>query len=535
MWPEGARMSQVPWAAVYDRLTARDSETLSADELDQLADAAFWLGKPRAALTARRKAYARYRADGHTAKAAHIAWRLFYGHFDLDESAAASGWLMRAHRHASEAPDPVEAGYVALADADWSLHKGKVADAAEHARRAADIGRQVDDRDLEALGLGVEGRALIVGHKITAGLDRLDEGMVAAVSNELSPFATGWVYCLLLSTCQELGDVRRAAEWTDLAVAWSEENGQESWYPGLCHLHRCEVQTQRGDWTLAEREAVRVAEELAPFGDYLIAEGQYLAGEIRRRMGDDRGAEAAYRRAHEHGGDPQPGLALLRLSHGDATGAAASLRMALERNPGGHLRRGRLLLAHVKATLQSGDLEAASRSGHDLAALAAESAVELLTAMSGIATGSILITTGEVTQAVPMLRQACEMCRDLSCPYETAEVHELLGQAARQSGDDETARLEFDTAKVIYERLGAAPDVVRVSSHVQNGALPGRLTRREAEVIQQVALGLSNREVGAALFISEHTVARHISNIFRKLDLTSRAGMTSYAHEHHLA
>jgi ATP/maltotriose-dependent transcriptional regulator MalT len=531
-----ASTAQTAWGDVYSELASADPGTLGVDELESLADAAFWLGLPRESITARHQLYARYRDSGDAKGATKTAWLLFNNHFDLDETAAASGWLGRARRHAEAAPDHVEASYVALADADWALYNGRLDDAQRLARLATDAGHQHGDRDLEALGLATQGRILIARDDVADGLDRLDEAMVAALSDELTPFATGWVYCLLLSTCQELGDVRRAAEWTDLAVRWCEERGQDSWYPGLCRLHRCEVQSLRGEWSAAEQGAVRAAEELAPFGDYLIADGQYLAGEIRRRRGDFAGAEDAFRRAHQYGRDPQPGLALLRLAQGDVDGAAAALRHALTGGAAGPLRRGRLLAAHVQAELRLAKLDSAAGSAEELAELADGSGALLLRAMAAAAQGSVLLARGDIEAALPLLRDACTICRELSCPYEAAETQVLLGQAARTVGDEETARLELAAARAAFERLDAAPDVERVDALLAwDTPTPRGLTAREVEVLRLVAHGRSNREIGAELFISEHTVARHLSNIFRKLEVTSRSAATSFAYEHHLA
>lgn len=524
------------WPETHARLAAADPGTLSTDELELLAEAAFWLGRPRETIAARQHLHRRYR-DAHDARrAAKTAWLLFTNHFDLDETAAASGWLNRARRHVEEIPDQVEAGYIAHAEADWALYNGRLDDALSHARRATDTGHRHGDRDLEALGLATQGRILIAGANVVDGLDRLDEAMVAAVSDELSPFATGWVYCLLLSTCHELGDVRRAAEWTDLAVRWCRQRGQESWYPGLCRLHQCEVQSLQGDWTAAEQGALRAAEELAPFGDYLIAESQYLAGEIRLRRGEYAGADDAFRQAHQHGHDLQPGLALLRLAQGDADGAAAALRLALASGPAGPLRRGRVLAAHVKAELRRGEMDAAAESAEELDKLAESSGALLLRAMAAVAQGSVQLARGDLSKVFPLLREACAICMELSCPYEAAEARVLIALAGRHMNDEETARLELGAARAIFERLGATPDVKHIDALLDPGTLsPGGLTTREAEVLRLVARGRSNRQIGAELFISEHTVARHVSNIFRKLNVTSRSAATSFAYEHRLA
>ena len=116
-------------------------------------------------------------------------------------------------------------------------------------------------------------------------------------------------------------------------------------------------------------------------------------------------------------------------------------------------------------------------------------------------------------------------------PYEVARSRELIGLACRALGDEEAAGLELEAARTGYEELGAVPDAVRL------GSRPGRphgLTPRELEVLRLVASGRSNREIAADLVISEHTVSRHLQNMFMKLEVTSRAAATAYAYEHHL-
>lgn len=522
------------WQDVYDQLAA-GSETLDAGGLEALADAAFWTGRPRESISARQRAYQRHRDAGDAGRSAMTAWRLFHSHFDLDETAAASGWLARARRHARDLADGVETGYVALADADWALYDGRPDEAVSHARRASDTGAAHGDRDLEALGLAVQGRAHVARGDAAEGLDRLDEAMVAVLGDELTPFSTGWIYCMVLYTCHEIGDVRRAAEWTNYAVRWSEDRGEYSWYPGLCRLHRCEMQSLRGEWSAAEQEIVQVAEALASFGDYYAADAHYLTGEIRCRRGDYAGAEEAFRRAHELGRDPQPGLALLRLSQGDADAAAAALRSALAGTPSGPLRRGRLLAAHVQAELRLGHLGTAEASAKELADLAAAGRTLLLRALAAAAQGSVLLARDAVDAALPLLREAADICRELSCPYDAAQARVLLGTAARRQGDEETARLELEAARATFQRLGALPDAELAAALLARDTLrPRGLTTREVEVLKLLAQGRSNLQIAGALFISEHTVARHLSNIFRKLGVSSRGAATAFAHGHDL-
>jgi ATP/maltotriose-dependent transcriptional regulator MalT len=525
------------WRARHQELSSRDPDDLDADQLEELARACFWLGRPRDAIAARQRAYGLHLAAGDHDRAARVAWQLFHNHHELDETSAASGWLARAQRHVDAAPDSAERGYVAVAAAMWAGYCGEMDDAVAEAALAHELGQTAGDRDLVAWGLAMQGGMTVMRGDVADGMALLDEAMVEASFGDLSPFVTGWVYCFLLKICQAMGDVRRAGEWTDTAVRWCERQGVDSWYPGLCRLHRCEVASWRGEWVAAEQEALRAADELAPFGNYLIAEGQYLAGEIRRRWGDRAGAEAAFRRAHELGHAPQPGMALLQLDAGDAEGAVAQLRTALLETSPRPLTRARLLAAHVRATLATGDRDAAEDSAQELAELADATSSRLLEAMAAGARGAVRLAAGDLERAVPLLREAATGCRQLDCPYEVAEVQVLLGRAARAAGDEATAALELEAARATFERLGARPDAERAAAALAGDTpdRPAGLTDREAEVLRLLAEGGSNRDIAEALVISEHTVRRHLSNLYRKIGVTTRSAATAFAFEHDLA
>ena len=111
-----------------------------------------------------------------------------------------------------------------------------------------------------------------------------------------------------------------------------------------------------------------------------------------------------------------------------------------------------------------------------------------------------------------------------------------MALACRAFGDDEGARLELEAARAVFEQLGAAPDLARIDS-LAKGTSPGRphgLTPRELQVLLLVAAGKTNKAIATELFLSEKTVDRHVSNIFNKLDVPSRAAATAYAYKHKL-
>ena len=200
------------------------------------------------------------------------------------------------------------------------------------------------------------------------------------------------------------------------------------------------------------------------------------------------------------------------------------------------LQRARLLAALVDVAIAVPDLDAATGAAHDLAALAAGSSAPILSAMASTAAGAVQLARGDAPAAVESLRTAGATWRTLRLPYESATARVLLGLALRSAGDEENAGLELRSAVAAFDRLGAVPDRDATAALLAGGtALPSGLTAREVEVLRLVAAGKSNREIAADLVISEHTVARHLQNMYTKLGVSSRSGATAFAFEHDLA
>lgn len=528
-------MDRSDWREAHVALHDRDVGSLDLAELEDMAEACFWMCEPRYWLDARRRAYAIYRDAGDIEQAALISWHLFTGHFDLGETAVAGGWAGRAAQHGDQLPGTVAAGYAELAQGEWARFNGSLDAGLEHAARAIALGEANSDSDLVALGKATRGRFRVLSGDPAAGVSEMDEAMLSAAGGELSRFTTGRVYCLLVSTCHEMGDVRRAGEWTATAVRWCERLGEESWYPGLCRLHRCELDSLLGEWVRAEREARVAADELAPFGPYWVGEGLYLVGEIHRHRGDLADAEGAYAQAHEHGREPLPGMALVRAEKGDAAGAEKLLARSLDTGGYSPLRAAHMLDAHTTVALAAGHLDQAVESAVRLRDLADRARVPLLDALALRAQGATRLAAGETEESLGLLRRAAALLLDLSCPYEEGRARMLMGEALAAAGDAASAQLEFAAAASVFERLGARIDADRARNSMPgDNSLPNDLTAREAEVLALVARGKSNRMVAEELVLSEHTVARHLSNIFRKIHVTSRSAAAAFAFDHHL-
>jgi DNA-binding NarL/FixJ family response regulator len=529
--------TRTAWIDVYDELHDRELSDLAPEQLEALADAAWWTSRVDESIAARQKAHVGYAAAGERRRAAYSAWFLFWDHVFRGEEAVANGWLRRAERHLASEPECLELGLLAFAHGELALWSGKVDDSLAAAERVIALGERVGSTDLVALGIECRGRAQIARGRIADGVADLDEAMCSVIAGELSPLFTGWIYCHVLVACWELTDLRRAAEWTDAALRWCEDlPSAEAPFRGLCRIHRVEIATLRGDWAGAETEARRACEELLSYEPNSAGMAFDAAGEVRRRMGDLEGAEAAFARAVELGYEPQPGLALLQLAYGQTEAAAAALRLSLATGAHSGFPRAKLLVAQVDIALAAGDLETATAAAAELESLAELVQTTAVQAAAARAIGAVRLAERDWAGSVSSLRRAVKRWQDVGAPYDAALARELLAAAVGQAGDAQGARLELEVAHSVFQRLGAHADVTRTAGLLGGGAAaPGPLTAREAEVLRLVARGKTNREIAAELVISDHTVARHLSNIFAKLDVSTRAAATAYAFTHGLA
>jgi DNA-binding CsgD family transcriptional regulator len=283
-------------------------------------------------------------------------------------------------------------------------------------------------------------------------------------------------------------------------------------------------------------EARRACDWLShPTGQPAVGVAYYQQAELLRLRGDFVKAEEAYRWASNWGRKPQPGLAQLRLAQGQVGAAEAAIRHVVDEAQD-RLTRSKVLAAYVEIVLAANDVAGARAAADELAKIAAELHAPLLHAESAHATGAVLLAEGDARAALAALRHAWAAWRELEAPYEAARVRLLVGLACRELGDDDTAEMELNAARWVFQQLGAAPALARVRELCRTSApkTVGGLTARELQVLALVATGKTNRAIAAELVISEKTVARHVSNIFAKLGLSSRSAATTYAYEHDL-
>ena len=389
--------------------------------------------------------------------------------------------------------------------------------------------------DLVTLARNIQGRALIGQGNTADGMNLLDEVMVAVMADEVSEIVAGSVYCSVIEACQEVFDLRRAQEWTAALTHWCDSQPDLVPFSGDCLVHRAEILQLHGAWPDAAGAARRACERLLPRAQPAVGRAFYQEAELHRLCGEFAQAEEGYRQASRWGREPQPGLARLRLIQGQVDAAEAAIRRVVD-GTDDRVARSRLLPAHVEIMFAAGDVLAARAAADELSEMAADLDAPLLRALATHAQGAVLLLEGDAQAAHGTLRDAWTAWQKLEVPYEAARVRVLIGLACRQLGDQDTAEMELDAAGWVFQELGAAPDLARAHALSRKWAAKpaGGLTARELEVLRLVATGKTNRSIAADLFLSEKTVARHVSNIFSKLSLSSRAAATAYAYEHHL-
>jgi DNA-binding CsgD family transcriptional regulator len=526
------------WAEAYEALHAADqSSQLGVEDLERIAWSAALTGRDDALLSLLERLHQAHLEAGNTTRAAHAAFWLGFRLLSMGEMGRASGWLLRAQRLVEqETSDCVVRGYLILPVVYRKLGSADYDAAYASAREAAEIGERCGDRDLTSFARHLQGRVLLEKGQLDDGLALLDEAMVAVTTGELSAIICGFLYCGMIASCQKVYALGRAREWTAALARWCESQPQLVTFTGSCMIHRSQIMQLGGDWSEAIAEAHRAAERYSGSSDQeVVAEAMYQQAEIHRLRGEFEAAEETYRRASQLGRDAQPGLALLRLAQKRHEPSAGAIRRVVEAATQ-RMERAKLLPAYVEIMLAVGDVDSARLAAAELEEIAAGFAMEGLTAIARHARGAVQLAEGDARAALESFRRAFVAWQQLGAPYFAARLRVQVGCACRALGDEDGALLELDAAREAFERLGARPDVVRVDSLKKNAEVARRhgLTSREVQVLRLVASGKTNKAIAEELGLSEKTVDRHVSNIFTKLDVSSRAAATAHAYEHEL-
>ena len=512
----------------------RDMGTVEAEDELRQAQSAQLLGRYDDAVAGFQRAFQGYLDAGHPLAAARAASWLAMLHATSGDPELAAGWGARAERLLEDVPDDVvERGYVCLRRFFGALHGGDLPRAFELAGEVLAHGRRFGEADLVAIGLAARGRLTLYTGPVPEGLALFDEAMVGVAAGEVSPIFAGEAFCVMIEGCQEVGDLGRAAAWTSALDRWCQAQPGLVAFTGQAAVHRGQIFRLHG----AFREALEEFRSALP--RYVAsrneaASGFALAeqGGVHQLLGELDLAEACYEQATAFGYEPQPGLALLWLARGQLDAAVAACRRLLAESAD-PVSRSRVLPGAIEvlrgAGQPTGDLVAEFES------IAGSFGCSAVVAAAALARGRAALDGGDAAGALPYLRKAAALWGSLEAPYDVALVRVEVARALSLLGDESSANVELTAARRTFATLGAQPALSVVESLLTPGSAPGGLTAREVQVLRLVATGRSNTQIAADLVLSEKTVARHLSNIFSKLDVGSRTAAAAYAFEHGLA
>jgi len=524
------------WRQACERLIEADrAHPLAAEDLDRLAWSSALLNRNDLFFATLERLYNLHLEAGELRAAAGAAFWIGFRLSFLGETGRASGWLATSQRVLDRlGEDCVERGYLLLPQGLGRLSQKDYAGACEAARRAAEIGERFGDPNLTSLSRAIEGQARIELGEREAGLALLDEAILPASTGRLGPVATGIVYCAVVGCCQRVYAIDRAREWSAALAAWCHAQPELVEFNTHCRALRTEILLVQGAWQKAMDEIHRsIVRDALPREAAAVC---YQRGEVLRLRGNFDAAEESYREASRHGREPQPGLALLRLAQGNAESAAAAIDhvVGATSDP---LARARYLPAAVEIRLALGDHDGAAAAARDLAEIAAQARSQVLDAMADHARGAVHLAAGAARDALPPLRAAFNTWRDVGAPYIASRIRVAIADALQALGDKDGAALERDAARVVFEELGATPDLAKLEAPAAGPVVAEArfgLTGRELEVLRLIASGRTNAAIARELSLSVKTVDRHVSNIFTKLDVPTRAAATAFAYQHNM-
>lgn len=529
------------WRAAFERFGQADgASSLGPDDLARLGDSAYLVGEDDVAVASWTRAHNAFVARDECLRAARVGFWLSLTLLLSGNGAQSSGWLSRTQRLlAGKEAECAEHGLLVLMSGLFSMFNGDAEEACSSFEQATSLAERFRDTDLLALSVLSHGQALVQIRQTEAGVKLLDEAMVAVTSGELSPITAGIIYCAVILTCERVYDLHRAHEWTVALDKWCGSQPELVAYRGQCLVHRSELMQFKGEWRLALAEAKRACKLLSARSVRSCGRAFYQRGEVHRLSGEWDRADEAYREAAARGFEPQPGASLLRLAQGDLSSAAAAIRRVeseagRQHGPGEGVQRVEILRPFVEIMLAADDVDSARAAAEELSRLASEMQVPFVEANAAQATGAVHLEGGEPELALSFLRKAWTLWQQLDSPFEAARARVLIGRACERLGDEDTSKMHLDAAAAVFEGLGAEPELSRLRAGSTRNRNVADLSERERQVLALVAAGKTNRQIAADLGISEHTVARHVSNIFNKIDVSSRTAASAFAFEHGL-
>jgi DNA-binding CsgD family transcriptional regulator len=539
------------WAALsngdWEGARASFEESLLQSETPEALEGMGWVGQmlneDRLTFDARERAYRLYLERGDNGSAARIAaWLAADQLLFRGEPAVANGWLQRAHSLIDGLEPCVDHGWLAI-------HEGHIAVALDEdtakarrlAVRAVELGRKFGAPELEMLGLGLEGRALVSEGELEEGMRRLDEATTVALAGEATLlYCVAWACCYLISACERVRDYERAAQWCSRVGEFCGQH--DIFLLNTCRAHYASVLSWQGRWQEAETQLSAAVGGLESSRPPMVGDALARLGELRRRQGRAADAEELFARSETHTLSLL-GRAALALDSNQPSEAAELADRYLRRfSDRGRVERSAGLELAIRALARLGEDERATEALSELREIAARARTRPILAAVCSSEGTLAVARGDHDAARRSFEDALDLLAACNAPFESGRVRLDLATTLSALGRRDRARREIEVAIADFRAMGADWERARAETMLAklrkaNVTLPARLidtplgglSPRELEVLDLVAVGLTNRDIAERLVLSEHTVNRHVANILRKLGLTSRAAAASVA------
>jgi ATP/maltotriose-dependent transcriptional regulator MalT len=526
------------WEQVREVLgTARAHEELGGRLLEWLAEAHWWLGAVDECIAVRRDALETLERDADHRSAGRLALLLSEDYRRQGRDVIGESWRRRAGQLLKEVPECSEHGYLLLYQGEESRRHEDLETARRLVEQAESIARRVADSDLAADVKQEMGRIMIESGAHSEGLATMDDAMLSASDGQLSLYTTGKIYCCVMSACDRVGDVARASEWEEVSTTWLQQD-RLYLFPGMCRVHRAELLAHHGHWNEAQQEALLACDELREMG-WVVAFGHITIGQIRCRRGDYEGAAAQFLRAEQLGASPDPGLSLLLHAQGQTIGGLKRLVRALSSASMPALSRFRLLPTLVELAIAVNDEDLATTAAAEIEDIAGVYKTSKMLATATSSRSQLALALGDWVCAAAESMTAIHQWQELAAPYEVARARVIHARACRSLDDHHSWETSLNIAANIFQSLGAVGDLAEVEQLRGNRGSVGlrdssSLTTRELEVLRLLATGMTNKAIASALVVSQKTISRHLSNMFTKLSVETRAAATAYAYEHDL-
>jgi ATP/maltotriose-dependent transcriptional regulator MalT len=516
-----AAMRAADWTTARRHFEAAVEADPDPKTLEHLSQAVWWEGDEEATFDVRERAYRAYREAGEAQGAARMAMLIGADYLDFrGDHAVAAAWLARVPALVDE-PCP-ELGYTLLFEADIaSVAEADHATAERKAREALEYGRELGDQGVEVVALALLGNALVARGQAAEGLGMIDQSAGLALGGDFEdPAYPGWALCHSVTACANVGDFERAHQWCQAMQRWTA-TWRARQYFGICRTAYGHVLATQGHWPDAEDELQSAIDDLRATRPALAAPSAVRLGELRVRQGRRDEGRQLFEAALPM---PQAVLCIggLDLDAGDAGAAADAADRVLRRlDDESLIDRVPALELLARARAAAGDHEGAAAATEELERACVGFGTPYMRGRARALLARVLAAAEDHDEARRAAEDAVDLFGECSAPYEAAQARIVLARSLKALGRAERAQAEGEAAREALTRLGADAEARR--------AIDAELSPRELEILRLIAEGLNDAEIAERLFLSRHTVHRHVANVRAKLRTPSRAAAVAEA------